>query len=111
MPRWLVASLLAILLSWAGFGATAQPLAGVCDVPAATQAEALPAALALPDTEGDVGDAPGDIAADQIEVIGGVQPLFMPVLFWKLQLLPADASAPSPALDLPRRPPRGALTA
>ncbi|MBT2323314.1 hypothetical protein J7E62_13255 [Variovorax paradoxus] len=112
MPRWLIVSVLALLLSCLGFGAAAQGLASVADRPDCSS-QALTAS-ASPIDDGAAGEpadasvAPGEAASDhQGEAIGGHPASFVPVLLSQPAPQPAVTQAPSPAPERLQRPPRG----
>jgi hypothetical protein len=112
MPRWLIVSVLALLLSCLGFGAAAQNPASVMDRADCSTSQVL-AASASPIDDGAAGEhadasvAPGEAASDhQGEAIGGLPATFAPVLLSQPAPQPAVTRAPSPALERLQRPPR-----
>ncbi|MBT2302229.1 hypothetical protein J7E70_17355 [Variovorax paradoxus] len=112
MPRWLIVSVLALLLSCLGFGAAAQnPASDDRQQGCASQVQASSASPfddhAAADTA-DASTAPGEAAADHgLEAIGGSHQAFVPVLLSEPAPRPAAARAPSPAPERLQRPPRG----
>jgi hypothetical protein len=103
MPRWLLVSVLALLLSCLGFGAAA---AQSCNSHAQT-ASAFPFDDGASGDSADASFAPGEAASDHVEAIGGCPDSFAPALFSQPAPQPAATNAPSPSIDRLRRPPRG----
>ena len=116
MPRWLIASFIAFVLSCYGFAAAAQGrTSGIhpaddCKVTAASiQQDIAPDHNASPQgTNGDFADL-DEAGSDFNEFLTGVRPLLVPAVaaVWPARLTPL--SAPPPLLERPKRPPRGSL--
>ncbi len=111
MPRWLLASFIAFVLSCYGFAAAAQAgpapqLAGDGHVAAAAVDDmALLDGLQFHDADDDlVADL--DEGSDLTEFLTGVRPLLVPAVaaVWPPRHLPA--TAPLPPLERLKRPPR-----
>lgn len=112
MPRWLIASFIAFVLSCFGFTAQARTvhLADNCEVTVASiQQDATPAndasSLDASDEVADL-DEPG---FDLNEFLTGIRPLLVPAVaaVWPPRLTPLGA--PLPPLERPKRPPRGSV--
>ncbi|MBO9649686.1 MAG: hypothetical protein J7605_14350 [Variovorax sp.] len=114
MPRWLIASLIAFLLSCFAFAATAQDRTSgfhpvdECKVTAASIPHDTP-----PADDASAQDAGDEIAnldeggSDLNEFLTGVRPLLVPAVAaaWPPRL--TALTAPPPLLERPKRPPRG----
>ncbi|MDP9900600.1 hypothetical protein [Variovorax ginsengisoli] len=126
MPRWLIASILAIMLSCYSFGALAQAVPGVHphgpqQGTAQMQAEAL---VSLVSSQQDPQDdepqplsdkidvataAHGETGYDHAEAFDGLQRLRGPQRLSEPPARPLPTVAPTPLLERPKRPPRLAL--
>jgi hypothetical protein len=108
MPRWLVAFLLAFVLSCCGFAAAAQVCAGSAATPDGVLVQdALSAGDAVAaDTDDGASDL-SDAGSDLTEFLTGPRPLMIPAVAapWPPRATPP--SEPSPPLERPKRPPRG----
>jgi len=113
MPRWLIASFIAFVLSCYGFAAAAQVSAGSfhhvddCKVTAASILDKAPAGDAQsPDASDELADY-DEAESDFTEFLTGVRPLLVPTVaaVWPPRQPPV--TAPLPPLDRPKRPPRG----
>ncbi len=117
MPRWLIASFIAFVLSCYGFAAAAQARTssiGVADDCKATvasiQHDTAPTAPhddASSQDESDEYADLDDVGSDLNEFLTGVRPLLVPAVaaVWPPRLSPL--TAPPPLLERPKRPPRG----
>jgi len=116
MPRWLIASFIAFVLSCYGFAAAAQGRTGAihaaddCKVTLASiQQDTAPVDKGSPQgTNGDLADL-DEAGSDFTEFLTGVRPLVVPAVaaVWPPRLTPL--SAPPPLLERPKRPPRGSF--
>jgi hypothetical protein len=116
MPRWLIASFIALVLTCFGFAAAAQArtggvhLADDCKATAASiQQDTAPADDASSaDTSDEVADL-DDPGSDFNEFLTGIRPLLVPALaaVWPPRLTPLGA--PQPLIERPKRPPRGSV--
>lgn len=116
MPRWLIASFIAFVLSCYGFAAAAQgrmvgvDLADACKVTAASvQQDTAPAGdVSSQDASDEFADL-DEVGSDFNEFLTGVRPLLVPAVaaVWPPRLAPL--TAPPPLLERPKRPPRGSL--
>ena len=116
MPRWLIASLIAFMLSCYGFAAMAQDRASGfhpaedCKVAAASiQQDTAPAGgTSSQDASDEVADL-DEAGSDLNEFLTGIRPLLVPAVaaVWPPRLTPL--TAPPPLLERPKRPPRYAL--
>jgi hypothetical protein len=116
MPRWLVASLIAFVLSCFGFAAAAQARTGEirlvhdCKATAASvQQDTAPADDA---SSADASDEVADLdepGPDFNEFLTGTRPLLVPAVaeVWPPRLTPLRT--PQPPLERPKRPPRGSV--
>jgi hypothetical protein len=109
MPRWLVASLIAFMLSCFGFAAVAQGSASSADVGGAQLTHIQHDFLAGDASPSDVEDASAlqdEVGSNCIEAVAGEFPIFLAVSASQSVPQPAMTSTPSPFLALPKRPPR-----
>ena len=121
MPRWLIASILAIVLSCYGFAALAQNVTGVHlhgqssggqDV---AQLVADSAAPPAPADDGPYNDAidtatgHSEPGYDHAEAVDAFQRISRALRFSEAPARPLPTVTPSPLLERPKRPPRGAL--
>lgn len=117
MPRWLIAFVLALVLSCYGFAALAQNLTSVNHhhggQGGATQTqldgESVPAEALAIDTSGagDKATPHGDAGADHAEAIDVGYRASGPCSLWAPRPEPALTPVLSPFLERPKRPPRG----
>jgi len=116
MPRWLIASFIAFVLSCYGFAAAAQGSmsgshsADDCKVTVASIQQDTPADddASSEGSNGQVADL-DEAGSDLNEFLTGVRPLLVPAVaaVWPPRLTPL--TAPPPLLERPKRPPRGRL--
>jgi len=122
MSRWLAATVLALLLSCYGLAVFAQGLVGAGHAGGGTQA--CVTSVSLPDAAGASGTQAGDATeiaeelpshdeagSEHAELVDGRHPAPTPLLRSEQPLGLALASALSPLLDRPKRPPRGTALA
>ena len=120
MPRWLIASILAIMLSCYSFGALAQTVPGVHGhgVQQDTAQMQLKAVISSSDDDEpqplsdkiDVATAAhGETGYDHAEAFDGLQRLRGPQRLSELPVKALPTVAPTPLLERPKRPPRPAL--
>ena len=121
MPRWLIASILAIVLSCYGFAALAQNVVGVhahgqaSDAPTAAQMVADLAAPSVPADDSPFNDAidtatgHAEPGFDHAEAVDAFQRIARPLRLSEAPARRLPTVTPSPLLERPKRPPRGAL--
>lgn len=112
MPRWLIASFIAFVLSCYGFAAAAQVRAsefehvGDCQ-PAAVSIDDKASAdgLQLQDAEDELAEL-DEAGSDFTEFLTGARPLLVPVVAAAWPPRHPPTTSPLPPLDRPKRPPR-----
>lgn len=120
MPRWLIASILAIMLSCYSFGALAQTVSGVhahglqqdtvqMQLEAVVSSEDDDEPQPLSDKIDVATAAHGETGYDHAEAFDGLQRLRGPQRLSELPVKALPTVAPTPLLERPKRPPRPAL--
>lgn len=111
MPRWLIASFFAFLLSCYGFATFAQvgasePHDGISKLATSAQDPSSPADPLTPDADDETADI-DEASLDVTECLTGGKPLLIAAVASAWPPQSASTSSPSPWLERPKRPPRG----